>query len=172
MKMIEIIRYTFGNSSLGKFIAASSERGLVAFEFGNSEAGLLAALTARYPNTDFQQDSDGLADLAKKLEHLGDNPGEHVAIPLDPRGDDYQKRVWSLLQTIPAGETTNYGALAAQLGTKDARGVTEAIASNPIAILVPCHRVLKKDGSISGYRWGVRRKRALLEKEKRSHDLS
>jgi len=89
-------------------------------------------------------------------------------IVLDMRGSDYQKQVWSMLREIPAGETTNYGSLAAKLGTRDAREVTEAIGSNAIAILVPCHRVIKKDGSTSGYRWGVRRKRALLERERQA----
>lgn len=75
--------------------------------------------------------------------------------------------MWSLLREIPSGETTSYGALAARLGTRDARHVTEAIASNAIAILIPCHRVMKKDGSLSGYRWGFRRKRSLIERERR-----
>ena len=77
-------------------------------------------------------------------------------------------KIWGKLREIPTGETTNYGALAADLGTRDAREVTEAISANPIAILVPCHRVIKKDGSISGYRWGVRRKRVLLERERKA----
>jgi AraC family transcriptional regulator, regulatory protein of adaptative response / methylated-DNA-[protein]-cysteine methyltransferase len=72
------------------------------------------------------------------------------------------------LRTVPVGETTNYGALAAKLGTRDAREITEAIGRNPIAVLVPCHRVIKKDGSISGYRWGVKRKRELLKREQRT----
>jgi AraC family transcriptional regulator of adaptative response/methylated-DNA-[protein]-cysteine methyltransferase len=84
------------------------------------------------------------------------------------RGTPYEVEVWSMLRAIPAGEMTNYGALAAKLGTRDAREVTEAIACNPIAVLVPCHRVIKKDGSISGYRWGVKRKRELLAREQRS----
>jgi AraC family transcriptional regulator of adaptative response/methylated-DNA-[protein]-cysteine methyltransferase len=81
------------------------------------------------------------------------------------RGTPYEIQVWNLLREIAVGETTSYGALAAKLGTRDARDVTVAISTNPIAILVPCHRVLKKNGSISGYRWGVRRKRTLLERE-------
>jgi AraC family transcriptional regulator, regulatory protein of adaptative response / methylated-DNA-[protein]-cysteine methyltransferase len=87
---------------------------------------------------------------------------------LDMRGSDYQKHVWAMLREIPSGETTSYGAMAAKLGTRDARDVTEAIGSNTIAILIPCHRVIKKDGSISGYRWGVRRKRSLLEREQQT----
>ena len=106
--------------------------------------------------------------MVEALGHVIDDPSHDPGIKLDPRGSDYQKRVWAMLRDIPAGETTYYGALAAKLGTRDAREVTEAIGSNAIAILVPCHRVLKKDGSISGYRWGVRRKRALLERERRT----
>jgi AraC family transcriptional regulator, regulatory protein of adaptative response / methylated-DNA-[protein]-cysteine methyltransferase len=86
-------------------------------------------------------------------------------VALDLRGTPYEIGVWSMLCSIPMGATTNYGALAAKLGTRDAREVTEAVARNPIAVLVPCHRVIKKDGSISGYRWGVKRKRELLKRE-------
>ena len=96
-----------------------------------------------------------------------EEPGFDPAVPLDLRGTPYEVEVWSMLRAIPVGETTNYGALAARLGTRDARDVTEAIACNPIAVLVPCHRVIKKDGSISGYRWGVKRKRELLARERR-----
>jgi AraC family transcriptional regulator of adaptative response/methylated-DNA-[protein]-cysteine methyltransferase len=95
------------------------------------------------------------------VEHPETDPG----ITLDPPGTDCQKQVWSALRDIPAGETTSYGAIAAKLGSKDARDATEAIAANPIAILIPCHRVVKKDGAISGYRWGVPRKLKLLERE-------
>jgi AraC family transcriptional regulator of adaptative response/methylated-DNA-[protein]-cysteine methyltransferase len=104
--------------------------------------------------------------MNSKLAHIVDHPHEQSDIPLDLRGSDFQKRVWSLLRTVPAGSTITYGDLAAQLGTRDAREVGEALAANRIAILVPCHRVIKKDGSISGYRWGVRRKRALLGRER------
>jgi O-6-methylguanine DNA methyltransferase len=94
-----------------------------------------------------------------------DWPEDVSDIPLDLIGTSYEIQVWNLLRQIAVGETTSYGALAAKLGTRDARDVTVAISTNPIAILVPCHRVLKKNGSISGYRWGVHRKRALLERE-------
>jgi AraC family transcriptional regulator of adaptative response/methylated-DNA-[protein]-cysteine methyltransferase len=94
-----------------------------------------------------------------------EEPGVDHGIPLDPRGTPIQMSVWQLLGNIPMGETSHYGALAAELGTRDARPVTEAIAANSIAILVPCHRVIKKDGSISGYRWSTRRKRTLLQRE-------
>jgi AraC family transcriptional regulator of adaptative response/methylated-DNA-[protein]-cysteine methyltransferase len=164
--MLETIRYAFGQSSLGDFLAASSERGLVAFEFADRGAAVLDTLRDRFPAASLEEDSAGLAELIGKLAAVVDHPEVDPGIVLDPRGSDYQKQVWSLLREIPAGQTTNYGALAARLGTRDARDVTEAIASNAIAILIPCHRVIKKDGSVSGYRWGVRRKRTLLERER------
>jgi AraC family transcriptional regulator of adaptative response/methylated-DNA-[protein]-cysteine methyltransferase len=105
--------------------------------------------------------------MVGKLEHVVDHP-QDPGIVLDMRGSDYQKQVWTMLRKVPAGETTNYGSLAAKLGTRDSRDVTEAIGSNAIAILIPCHRVVKKDGSISGYRWGVRRKRILLQRERQT----
>jgi AraC family transcriptional regulator, regulatory protein of adaptative response / methylated-DNA-[protein]-cysteine methyltransferase len=166
--MTERIRYAFGSSSLGDVFAAVSDRGLVAFEFADRSGEVPEALRAFLPEASFVEDESGLAPLLGKLETLVDRPGEAADIPLDMRGSDYQKKVWSLLREIPSGATTNYGALAAKLGTRDARDVTEAIASNAIAILIPCHRVVKKDGAISGYRWGFKRKRALLAREQRS----
>jgi AraC family transcriptional regulator of adaptative response/methylated-DNA-[protein]-cysteine methyltransferase len=164
--MPERIRYAWGESSLGEFIAAVSERGLVAFEFADGRIAALEGLQARLPDVSLEEDREDLAELIGKLATLVDHPETDPGITLDARGSDYQKRVWSLVREIPAGQMTNYGALAAKLGTRDARDVTEAILSNPIAILVPCHRVVRKDGSLSGYRWGFARKRALLQRER------
>ena len=164
--MSEIIRYAFGQSSLGDFVAAMSPRGLATFEFTDRGAAVPPRLRDGLPAASFMEDQDGLADVVARLGALVEQPGTDPGITLDPHGSDYQKQVWSLLREIPAGDTTSYGALAARLGTRDAREVTEAIASNTIAILIPCHRVVKKDGSLSGYRWGARRKRALLERER------
>ncbi len=166
--MPEHTRYAWGASSLGDFFAAQSDAGLVAFEFGDRGLAVPSALQSRFPETQIAYDANGLADMVKKLSWLIDHPDQDPGIALDMRGSAYQQQVWTLLREIPAGETTSYGALAAKLGTRDARDVTEAIGSNAIAILVPCHRVVKKDGSISGYRWGVRRKRILLEREQRA----
>ncbi|HWO00070.1 MAG TPA: methylated-DNA--[protein]-cysteine S-methyltransferase, partial [Blastocatellia bacterium] len=110
-------------------------------------------------------DQTGLSLLLSCIRRAVDQPDGGSDIELDLRGTPYEIQVWNLLREIAVGETTSYGALAAKLGTRDARDVTVAISTNPIAILVPCHRVLKKNGSISGYRWGVRRKRTLLERE-------
>lgn len=166
--MTERIRYAWGESSLGDFIAAVSDQGLVAFEFTERVGALPQALQERFPEAAFEEDAEALARLVAKLAALVERPASDPGIALDPRGSDYQKQVWSLLRTIPAGQTTNYGVLAANLGTRDARDVTEAIASNGIAILIPCHRVVKKDGSLSGYRWGFNRKRALLTRERQA----
>ena len=166
--MPELIRYTLGKSSLGDFLVALSARGIVAFEFADDQDATLDRLRQRLPDAQFDQDDEGLAALVTELQEQVDRPGNGKAFALDPRGDDYQKKVWSLLQEIPSGETTSYGALAARLGTRDARDVTSAIAANAIAVLIPCHRVVKKDGSLSGYRWGAKRKRALIERERKA----
>lgn len=164
--MPERIRYAGGESSLGEFIAAVSERGLVAFEFTDGRVAALEGLQARLPDASLEEDRQGLAALVGQLVTLVDHPETDPGITLDARGSDYQKQVWSLVREIPPGQTTNYGALAGKLNTRDARDVTGAILSNAIAILVPCHRVVRKDGSLSGYRWGFARKRALLQRER------
>jgi AraC family transcriptional regulator of adaptative response/methylated-DNA-[protein]-cysteine methyltransferase len=111
------------------------------------------ALRVRFPEADVIDSPGGLSDVLERVNRAIEEPGFDPGVPLDLRGTAYEVEVWSMLRAIPVGETTNYGALAAKLGTRDARDVTEAIACNPIAVLVPCHRVIKKDGSISGYRW-------------------
>ena len=125
--MQEQIRYAWGASSLGEFIAAVSDVGLLAFEFGDNRAAMLHALENRLPATSVVNDQDGLASILARLERLVEHPEQDVAIALDMRGSDYQKQVWTMLREIPAGETTSYGALAAKLGTRDARDVTEAM---------------------------------------------
>jgi AraC family transcriptional regulator, regulatory protein of adaptative response / methylated-DNA-[protein]-cysteine methyltransferase len=161
------IRYRWGSSSLGEFIVAASEKGVVAFEFGDDRMVMTEALQNRFTGATIELDIAGLLTTVRKLQLLINNPDQETDIAIDPHGNAYEKQVWALLRTIKPGETVDYGSLAAKLGTRDARDVTEAISANAIAILIPCHRVVKKDGSISGYRWGVRRKRALLDRERR-----
>lgn len=166
--MREIIRFAWGNSSLGDFMVAVSDNGLVAVEFNSHHSALEDVLRIRFSEADVIDGQDELTDVLEKVERAIEDPGFDPAVPLDLRGTPYEVGVWSMLRAIPVGETTTYGALAAKLGTRDARQVTEAIACNPIAVLVPCHRVIKKNGAISGYRWGVKRKRALLAREQRA----
>jgi AraC family transcriptional regulator of adaptative response/methylated-DNA-[protein]-cysteine methyltransferase len=165
--MREIIRFGWGINSFGDFMVAVSDKGLVAMEFGSSRAVTEQALEMRFRDADVDLDQEGLADTIAQVSRAVEEPGFEPSIPLDLRGTPYELKVWSMLRALTIGETTSYGALAAQLGTRDARDVTKAIASNPVAVLVPCHRVIKKDGTISGYRWGVRRKRELLAREQR-----
>jgi AraC family transcriptional regulator, regulatory protein of adaptative response / methylated-DNA-[protein]-cysteine methyltransferase len=118
-----------------------------------------------FPDANVVADHAGLSSLLSRIRLAVDQLDTGYDIELDLRGSAYEIQVWKLLREIAVGAITSYGALTAKLGARDARAVTLAISANPIAILVPCHRVLKKNGSISGYRWGVRRKRALLERE-------
>ncbi len=165
--MSEHIRYAFGRNSLGDFIAAASDRGLVAFEFGDRPTSLLDALRLRFPDACVEQDNARLAATIEELAAVVEHPDHRSALALDVRGSDYERRVWDALRDIPPGRTVSYGDIAAKLGApREAREVAEACAANTIAILIPCHRVTKKDGSISGYRWGFRRKRALLARER------
>src|SRR5713101_2827089 len=143
--MSDFIRYAFGKTSLGDVMVAASDRGVVALEFVDDRNVTEELLRSRFMDAKVVFDQTGLSLLLSCIRRVVDQPDG---------GSD-----------IELGETTSYGALAAKLGTRDARDVTVAISTNPIAILVPCHRVLKKNGSISGYRWGVRRKRTLLERE-------
>ncbi|MGO4175750.1 methylated-DNA--[protein]-cysteine S-methyltransferase [Bosea sp. TAF32] len=165
--MREIIRFAWGNGSLGDFILALSDKGIVALEFAASRSQMEDVLRDRFPDVDLQADQDVLADAIETVAGIISDPARDCGLPLDMRGTPFEVTVWTMLREIPAGQTTSYGVLAAKLGTRDPRDLTQAIANNAIAVLVPCHRVVKKDGSISGYRWGVRRKRALLAREQR-----
>jgi AraC family transcriptional regulator of adaptative response/methylated-DNA-[protein]-cysteine methyltransferase len=166
--MREIIRFAWGISSLGDFMVAMSDKGLVALDFGSHRSAMEDTLRVRFSEADVIDRQEELNDVLEKVRRALEEPGFDPAVPLDLRGTPYQVGVWSMLRAIPVGKTTSYGALAAKLGTRDAREVTEAIACNPIAVLVPCHRVIKKDGSIFGYRWGFKRKRELLAREQRT----
>ncbi|MPZ33446.1 MAG: methylated-DNA--[protein]-cysteine S-methyltransferase [Rhodospirillales bacterium] len=161
-KTMNTIRYAFGDSSLGPFIAALSERGLACVAFD----GGLAELEGCFPDADLVEDREALSETIGKLAAMIDRPESDADLTLDLQGSDLECRVWNALREIPVGTTATYGEIAARLGVpRQAREVGEACAANKLAVVVPCHRVVKKDGSISGYRWGVRRKRKLLESE-------
>ena len=163
--MREIIRFAWGISCLKDFIVAMSDKGLVALEFSSHHSAMEDALRVRFPEADVIDSQQELSDVLERVSRTIEVPGVDPGVTLDLRGRAYEVAIWSMLRAIPVGETTNYGALAAKLGTGDARQVAEAVSRNPIAVVVPCHRVIKKDGSISGYRWGLQRKRALLDRE-------
>lgn len=166
--MRDVIRYAFSETSLGDVMVAASDSGVVTLEFVEDRGVAEEVVHSQFSDASVVFDQAGLSLLLSRIKQVIDQPDSGSDIELDLRGTPYEIQVWNLLRKIAVGETTSYGALAAKLGTRDARDVTVAISTNPIAILLPCHRVLKKDGSISGYRWGVRRKRALLEREQLS----
>jgi AraC family transcriptional regulator, regulatory protein of adaptative response / methylated-DNA-[protein]-cysteine methyltransferase len=167
--MANTIRYAAGQSSLGPFVAALSDRGLAMMEFGAANE---VDLTARFPNADLVEDPAMLQATLGKLAELIDHPETRVDFALDLRGSPFELKVWQALCEISAGTTATYGEIAARIGSpREAREVGEACAANKLAVVVPCHRIVKKDGSISGYRWGVKRKRALLEREHRARLL-
>ncbi|HKF62183.1 MAG TPA: methylated-DNA--[protein]-cysteine S-methyltransferase [Dongiaceae bacterium] len=167
--MTETIRYAWGESSLGNFIVAMSQRGVVALDFTEPGPEFLAMLRQRFPGATLVEDPQSLAGTVARATQLVERPEGTSDLPLDPRGSDFELRVWAALRQIPPGETASYGEIAARMGApRETREVGEACAANTLAILIPCHRVVKKDGSIAGYRWGVRRKRALLARERQA----
>jgi AraC family transcriptional regulator of adaptative response/methylated-DNA-[protein]-cysteine methyltransferase len=151
--MRETIRFAWGTSSLGDFLVAMSSQGLVALEFADERAAMQRALRFRFPEALIVADQEGLTDVLGMVLQVIERADHDPKVPLDLRGTAYEVKIWRKLREIPTGETTNYGALAADLGTRDAREVTEAISANPIAILVPCHRVGLPQGGMHSW-WG------------------
>jgi AraC family transcriptional regulator of adaptative response/methylated-DNA-[protein]-cysteine methyltransferase len=167
--MAKTIRYASGQSSLGPFVAAASDRGLAMLEFGDRNEAMMQALQGRFPDAEIVEDPAALGDTLARAAELIDHPQDGRDVALDLQGSTFELRVWNALREIPASTTASYGEIAARLGVpRDAREVAEACAANSVAIAVPCHRVVKKDGSISGYRWGVARKRTLLASERKT----
>jgi AraC family transcriptional regulator of adaptative response/methylated-DNA-[protein]-cysteine methyltransferase len=146
---------------------AGTERGICAVRFGESEESLVAELRGEFPLASIAAADAGFEEWARAVVEYIDRPGgARPELPLDIRGTAFQQRVWRALREIPAGETVSYGEVAAKTGSPAAvRAVGTACGANPVAVLVPCHRVVRSDGGVSGYRWGVERKRKLLAKE-------
>lgn len=160
------IRFALGRNSLGSILVARSERGVCAILLGDDADTLMRDLRARFPHANLIGDDTGFADLVTKVVAFVETPRAGLDLPLDPRGTAFQRRVWQALREIPAGTTASYADIANRLGMpKSARAVAQACAANAIAVAIPCHRVVRNDGAISGYRWGVERKRALLQRE-------
>ncbi|MGN6393459.1 MAG: methylated-DNA--[protein]-cysteine S-methyltransferase [Gemmatimonadales bacterium] len=165
----DTLHFGFGHSWLGWFLVAGGPGRVRAILLGDRPDALVAALRARAPEASLTRADAPLAPLIARVGHLLEFPGENVDIPLDLRGDDLQRRVWQALRGIPAGGTASYSEIARRVGSAaTAQDVAAACAANPVAVAVPCHRVVRSDGSIAGYRWGVGRKRALLAREARS----
>lgn len=159
------IRYAVVASPLGRLLVAVTGRGVCAVMLGDDEAGLERALGAEYPGAAAQRVDEGADEWLGRVVRQVSIPGGHEAraVPLDVRGTAFQWRVWRELQRIPAGETRSYSDVARAVGRPTGvRAVARACASNRVAVLVPCHRVMREDGSLGGYRWGVARKARLL----------
>ena len=145
---------------------ASTEKGVCAISLGNNPAALVKELQDRFPKAHLAGGDREFERLVSKVIRFVEAPRVGFALPLDVRGTAFQRRVWQALREIPVGSTASYSEIAARIGAPGAaRAVAQACASNPVAVAIPCHRVVRIDGSLSGYRWSVDRKRTLLERE-------
>jgi AraC family transcriptional regulator of adaptative response/methylated-DNA-[protein]-cysteine methyltransferase len=162
----EEISFSTGESALGAVLIARSTDGVCAILLGANVGKLKADLAARFPKNRLICNDAKLHDDLQKILHYIEMPADRLDLTLDIRGTPFERRVWEALLTIPAGKTITYAALAARIGEpKSARAVANACAANAIALAIPCHRVVRNDGTLSGYRWGVERKRALIANE-------
>lgn len=160
------IRFAVGPCSLGSCLVAATTRGVCAILLGDDPEALIRDLERRFGGAALQGGDAEFDALVGRVLALVERPGAAADLPLDIRGTAFQQRVWAALTKIPAGTTTSYAALAASLGAPgSARAVAQACAANALAIAIPCHRVVRTDGGLSGYRWGLERKRALLDRE-------
>jgi AraC family transcriptional regulator of adaptative response/methylated-DNA-[protein]-cysteine methyltransferase len=165
------IRYTIAPSPIGQMLLAATERGICAVQFGNSVAALERQLRAEYPKAAIARSDRKLTEEVRAMrEIMGGNSSR--SLPLDIQATAFQRRVWEALQAIPRGATKSYSKIAADIGhPKAARAVARACATNPVAVAIPCHRVVREDGALGGYRWGVDRKKKLLALEAARNDV-
>jgi AraC family transcriptional regulator of adaptative response/methylated-DNA-[protein]-cysteine methyltransferase len=162
------IAYATVQTSLGRLLVAATERGVCRVSLGDHAAALEAELVAEFPGAQVVQDKSGKLEgwVAAILAYL-DGREPHLDLPLNIRATAFQRRVWQELQRIPFGKTRSYAEVARRIGRPTAtRAVAQACATNPVALVIPCHRVVREDGDLGGYRWGMDRKRVLLEKER------
>ena len=162
----EVIRTAFADCPFGRLLVGATDRGVCFIGFGQPDETLLGELRQRFQRARLVADDAALADAVQAVLTFLEEPRQALELPLDLRGTAFQQRVWRTLCRIPPGETRTYGEVARMVGDPRAvRAVAQSCAQNPVALAVPCHRVVSSDGRLSGYRWGVGRKRALLDKE-------
>ena len=162
----ETIRFTTVRCALGRALIAATTRGICATALGDDAATLAAELHERFPAATIVEDAAALRRWADAFARFIADPTDTPDLPLDIRGTAFQAKVWRALRKIPSGETASYAGIAAALGQPTAaRAVARACATNPVAVLVPCHRVIGRDGALTGYRWGIERKKAMLARE-------
>ena len=165
----QAIRYAIGTCSLGSVLVAASEKGVCAILFGDEPESLGKELQVMFPRARLIGGDKAFEELTAKVLAFVEDPAKGLDLPLDVRGTAFQHRVWEALRRIPVGSTASYSEIAKKIGAPQAvRAVARACATNRIAVAIPCHRVVRSDGGLSGYRGGVERKRALLAKEAKS----
>jgi AraC family transcriptional regulator of adaptative response/methylated-DNA-[protein]-cysteine methyltransferase len=148
-------------------LVGATERGVCAVTLGRDEEPLVAELQREFPNATLERDEASIAEWVSAIVRHLEGEASHPEVPMDLRGTDFQLRVWKALREIPYGETRTYSDIAIALGQPSAaRAVARACATNKVALLVPCHRVVRESGALAGYRWGLERKRRLLEQER------
>lgn len=163
-----MIRYATASSSLGRVLVASTEKGICSIALGASDDALVRELRGRFERASFVEEEASLKDALRQALAMIER-GQNFTLPLDLKATAFQMKVWNALRNIPRGETRTYAQVAAELKQpKAVRAVARACGSNPVAIAVPCHRVIGSNGMLTGYRWGVERKRKLLEMESRT----
>jgi AraC family transcriptional regulator, regulatory protein of adaptative response / methylated-DNA-[protein]-cysteine methyltransferase len=165
------VRYTIVPTVAGHLLAAATERGLCAVMLDDETTQLEASLRSEYPAAEIERDDEELRELMHQVLAGIGSSGKEADLPMDVSGSAFQRQVWEALRRIPVGETRSYRAVAQQLGRPTAaRAVARACASNRLALVIPCHRVVREDGELGGYRWGIERKRRLLDLERNSRD--
>ena len=165
--MAAIVRYTIAGSPLGRMLIAATDKGICAIQFANSDQQLQQGLIREFPFAVRRRDDAAMSPWQESLTRLIQGQETNPSLPLDIRATAFQRRVWECLQKIPRGETRSYSAVAKKIGMpKATRAVARACATNPVAVAIPCHRVVRQDGELGGYRWGIERKGQLLALEK------
>lgn len=160
------VRFATVQTPLGRLLVAATDRGVCAVTLGDSERALEAGLRGEYPEALLEKAPAALAEWTERIARSLAEAVDLSSIPLDLRATTFQRRVWEALRAVPRGETRSYSELAAAIGQPSAaRAVASACAHNPAALVVPCHRIVRNDGALGGYRWGVERKRELLKRE-------
>ncbi len=162
-----VVRFTIASSPLGRMLIAATDKGVCAIQFADSDDELQQGLIREFPFAVRRRDDAALAEWKTSLARLIQGQEAPSSLPLDIRATAFQRRVWEYLQKIPRGETRSYSVVAKKIGMpKATRAVARACATNPVAVAIPCHRVVREDGNLGGYRWGVERKQQLLALEK------
>ena len=159
-------RFAVGDCSLGSILVAATEKGVCAILLGDDPGALVRELQDSFPKAQVSDSDEDFKHVVAKVVDFVEAPSLGLDLPLDVRGTAFQQHVWQALRAVPAGSMACYAQIAERIGAPQAvRAVAQACASNMIAVAIPCHRVVRNDGTLSGYRWGVARKRALLDRE-------